>query len=79
MSQSSGTVAFVETFPSLRDNRLNDGVNRLLTAVVGFLGWREEAKVWQCQRVAGKKVRLVSVPNVMTFLFCLYFSCGLLF
>lgn len=79
MSQSSGTVAFVVTFPSLRDNRFNDGVNRLLTAVVGFLGWSEEVKVWQCQQVPGKKARLISVPNVMTFLFCLHFSCGLLF
>lgn len=72
-------MAFVGTFPSLRDNGFNDGVNRLLSAVVSFLGWREEVGVWQCQQVPGKKTPLVSIPNVTTILFCLHLSCGLLF
>lgn len=79
MSQGNGAVAFLETAPSLMANRLNEGVNRLLTAVVGFLGWRQEVQVWQRQQVAGKEVWLASAPNVMTFLFCLHFSCRLLF
>lgn len=53
-------MAFLETFPSLKTNRLNEGVNRLLTAAVGFLGWTREVQVWQCQQVAGKEVRLAS-------------------
>lgn len=72
-------MAFVETVPSLRDNGFNDGVNRLLNSVVSFLGWREEVRVWQCQQVPGKKTPLISIPNVMTFLFCLHISFGLLF
>lgn len=51
-------------------------MNRLLSAVVSFLGWREEVGVWQCQQVPGKKTPLVSIPNVTTFLFCLHLLEG---